>query len=94
MLFYLSSNWRHETISEDLNKSKFSRGPASIELYKKKLQMFKVRGPILQLIILVLIISSNLILDSIYKQPKVSRTLLEEGFKLILEQKIFGGLVP
>lgn len=44
--------------------------------------------------LLVLTISPNPIPDNVYKQPKVSKTLLEEGFKLIPGQKIFGGLVP
>lgn len=55
--------------------------------------MFKVRGPILQFLLLVLTFSPNLIPDNIYKQPKVHKTLLKKILKLILGQEIFSGLV-
>ena len=56
--------------------------------------MFKVGGPILHFLLLVLTVSSNPIPDDIYKQPRVSKTLLEEGLKLTPKQGIFGDLVP
>ena len=56
--------------------------------------MFKVGGPILHFLLLVLTVLSNPIPDDIYKQPRVSKTLLEEGLELTLVQKIFGGLMP
>lgn len=93
MLFYLSSNLRLKSISEDLNKGEFFGGSASIELHKDGLQIFKIRGPILRFLLLVLTISSNLISDDIYKQPKVSKILLKEGFELTLKQEIFASLV-
>ena len=55
--------------------------------------MFKVGGEILYFLLLVLIVLSNPIPDDIYKQPRVSETLLEEGLELTPEQGIFGGLV-
>ena len=93
-LFYLSDNWRLETISEDLNKSRFSKSSTSIKLHKDGLQMFKVGGLILHFLLLVLTILPNPIPDNVYKQPRVFETLLEEGLKLTPGQRIFGGLVP
>ena len=46
--------------------------------------MFKMGGPILHFFLLVLTVLPNPIPDNIYKQPRVSKTLLEESFKLIL----------
>ena len=93
-LFYLSSNRRLETISEDSNKSRFSGSSTSINLHKDELQIFKLGGPILYFLLLVLIVSPNSISDDIYKQPRVSETLSEEGLKLISGQRVFSGLVP
>ena len=93
-LFHLSGNWSLEAISEYLNKSRFSRGSISIELHKDRLQMFKVGGPILYFLLLILTVSPNPIPDDVYKQPRVSKTLFEEGLKLIPRQRVFGGLVP
>lgn len=55
--------------------------------------MFKVRSSILYFLLLILIVLPNLISDDIYKQPKVFVTLLEEGLKFILGQKILDGLI-
>ena len=56
--------------------------------------MFKVGGPILYFLLLVLTVSPNPISDDVYKRPRVSETLSEEGLKLTPGQKVFGGLVP
>lgn len=56
--------------------------------------MFKVGGPILHFFLLGLTVSSNLISNNVYKQPRVSKTLSEKSFKFTPKQKIFGDLVP
>lgn len=55
--------------------------------------MFKMGGPILYFLLLVLTVSSNPIPDNIYKQLRVSETLLKEDLELILGQEIFDGLM-
>ena len=57
-------------------------GSTSIELYRDGLQIFKMGGPILYFLLMVLTVSPNSILDDVYKRPRIFETLSEEGLKL------------
>ena len=81
-LFHLSFYWQSETFAEESNKVGFFRSSFLIKFLKNRLEMFKVRGPVLYLILLKLRVTFDLNPGRIDKSLRVTKILFKKSLEI------------
>ena len=81
-LFYLGFYRRSETFAKEPNKVRFFRSSLVIEFLENRLEIFKVRSPVLHLFLLKLRVTFDSALGRVDKSSGVTEILLKKSLEI------------
>ena len=81
-LFHLSFYRRSETFAEEPNKIGFFQSSLLIEFLENRLEVFKVRDPVLHLFLQKLRVTFDSALGRVDKSSGVTKILLKKSFEI------------
>ena len=82
LLFYLGLYRRFETFAKELNKVRFFRSSLLIEFLENRLEVFKVRSPVLHLFLLKLRVTFDSVPGRVDKSSGVTEILLKKSLEI------------
>lgn len=82
--FYLDLDRQSKAFLEEADQVKLSESSFEVKLLQYALQLFQMRGPVLNIFKLILRVPSKHILDTIYKSPRTAEIFAKKDFNFVL----------